>query len=112
MPAPDLVRREVWTELKQPERLPMPERRFDNIESAHEYVRLLAEQIHDVEGEIEKDITEAAGSGFTRRVDALQLVSHKLKQLKHHLAASSRALNDLRALRRLLIGQERGGESP
>jgi uncharacterized membrane-anchored protein YhcB (DUF1043 family) len=91
----------------------MPERRFDNIESAHQYVRLLAQQIHDVEDEIEKDIAEAAGSGFARRVDALQLVSHKLKQLKHHLAASSRVLNDLRSLRRLLVGQERdGGESP
>jgi hypothetical protein len=74
---------------------------------------MLSEQIHDVESEIEADIAEAAGSGFARRVDALQLVSHKLKQLKHHLAASSRLLNDLRALRRLLIGQDRdGGQSP
>jgi DNA repair exonuclease SbcCD ATPase subunit len=87
----------------------MPQRPFDNIDSAHDYVRLLAEQIHDVETEIAEDIAEAAGSGFTRRVDALQLVSHKLKQLKQHLAASSRVLNDLRALRRLLIGQERDG---
>jgi uncharacterized membrane-anchored protein YhcB (DUF1043 family) len=91
----------------------MPERPFDNIESAHDYVRLLSEQIHDVESEIEEDIAEAADSGFARRVDALQLVSHKLKQLKQHLAASSRVLNDLRALRRLLIGQERdGGQHP
>ncbi len=91
----------------------MPEPRFDNIESAHQYVRLLVEQIHDVEGEIEKDIAEAAGNGFRRRVDALRLVSHKLKQLKHHLTASSRVLNDLRALRRLLVGQVRdSGESP
>ena len=85
----------------------MPEPRFANIESAHQYVRLLAEQIHDVESDIEMDIAEAAGSGFARRVDALRLVSHKLKQLKHHLAESSRVLNDLRALRRLLVGQER-----
>jgi len=85
----------------------MPEPPFDNIESAHQYVKLLAEQIEDVESEIEKDISEAAGSGFARRVDALQLVNHKLKQLKHHLAASSRILNDLRALRRLLIGDGR-----
>lgn len=86
---------------------------FDSIESAHDYVKLLGEQIHEVEGEIERDITEAAGSGAVRRVDALQLVSHKLKQLRHHLAASSRILNDLRALRRLLIGEDRDvGEKP
>jgi hypothetical protein len=88
----------------------MPDHPFDNIDSAHQYVKLLAQQIDEVESEIDTDIAEARAEGSTRRVDALHLVSHKLKQLKHHLGASSRVLNDLRALRRLLIGEGRADE--
>ena len=72
---------------------------FDNIESAHEYVRLLGEAIDDAIGDASTD-TEAADD---RHLDALRLVIYKLDQLRAHMTASSRLLNDLRTLRRLLL---------
>jgi len=80
---------------------------FETIESAHDYVRLLREQVLIVETEVVEDIDVAVEKSATRRVDALRLVDYKLKQLDHHLGASSRILNDLRALRRLLIAEPR-----
>ena len=76
---------------------------FDSIESAHEYVSLLSTQVGVVEHDIADEITLAANEGAVRRVDALRLVDYKVKQLEQHLIASSRILNDLRALRRLLL---------
>jgi hypothetical protein len=81
---------------------------FDTIESAHEYLSLLREQVLVVRGDIlrERDLTQSAEA---RRLDALRLVDYKLGQLSNHLQASSRVLNDLRLLRRLLLG-DRDGE--
>ena len=76
---------------------------FDSIESAHEYVSLLTTQVGVVESDIADEITLAANERAVRRVDALRLVDYKVKQLKQHLISSSRILNDLRALRRLLL---------
>jgi hypothetical protein len=80
---------------------------FETIESAHDYVRLLREQVLSVEAEVVEGIGVAVEERATRRVDALRLVDYKLKQLDHHLGASSRILNDLRALRLLLTGERR-----
>jgi len=89
---------------------------FDSIESAHEYVRLLASEVAVVRQGVRDDIIEASGGRTERRLDALQLVDFKLGQLAHHLAASSRVLNDLTMLRRVLVrdadaGVERAPES-
>jgi hypothetical protein len=76
---------------------------FDNIESAHEYVRLLAEAVAVARAEVEADIA-LAGSGIAeRRKEALHLVVFKLNKLGSHMTASRRILNDLRSLRRLLL---------
>jgi hypothetical protein len=83
---------------------------FDSIESAHQYISLLAQTVREVGGSIRTDIAEAAGDG-TRRVDALRLVDYKLTQLEAHLVSSGRLLNDLRALRRILLS-ERGQSKP
>lgn len=80
------------------------------IESAHQYMSLLSEVLEDSRGEIQQDITLARAEGADRRLEALNLVSYKLDRLRHHVGASRRILNDLRTLRRLLLG-ERGGES-
>jgi len=77
---------------------------FSSLESAHEYVTLLGQQVREVRASILEDITVADG----RRLDALRVVDLKLSQLDQHLAASRRALNDLRALRRLLLGEREG----
>jgi hypothetical protein len=81
----------------------MAETPFDNIESAHEYVRLLAETIHEVMAEVGEDIEVARGSGFNRRAEALQLVQFKMAKLNEHMTSGCRILNDLRTLRRLLL---------
>ena len=76
---------------------------FDNIESSHEYVTLLAEAIDDALAELEADIAVAGADGADRRKEALQLVLFNMNKLQGHMTASRRILNDLRTLRRLLL---------
>jgi hypothetical protein len=90
----------------------MPRTPFDSIESAHEYVSLLAREAESVRTALQQDIAEAIQAKRERHLDALRLVDYKLKQLTGHLGASRRILNDLRMLRRLLIGERGGEESP
>jgi len=82
----------------------MVETPFDSIESAHEYVRLLACEVEDVTNIIQEEIDDAIAQRAERRIDTLRLVDYKLKQLGNHLGASRRILNDLQMLRRLLLG--------
>jgi hypothetical protein len=76
---------------------------FDNVESAHEYLRLLSEAMLEARQDIESDIAAQPGSNAPRRVEALRLVLYKLDKLEQHILASRRVLNDLRSLRRLLL---------
>ncbi|MGB6387388.1 MAG: hypothetical protein WBD25_01880 [Terriglobales bacterium] len=73
---------------------------FDSVENAHEYVRLLGEAIAEAKNEIAADLVAAKPD---RRVEALRVVQFKLDKLEQHLKTSSRLLNDLRTLRRLLL---------
>ena len=83
----------------------MPDSPFETLESAHEYVVLLAQQVEDVRRGLGEDIARSTGNGASRRLDALRLVDYKLHQLDEHLAKSRRILNDLRVLRRLLMAE-------
>jgi len=76
---------------------------FDNIESSHEYVSLLAAAIEEAMAEVEADIALAGADGAQRRKEALQLVLFNLNKLSGHMRGSRRILNDLRTLRRLLL---------
>jgi len=76
---------------------------FDNIESSHEYVSLLAKAVEEAVAEIDADIALASGSEADRRKEALQLVRFHLGKLSSHMTSSRRILNDLRTLRRLLL---------
>ena len=76
---------------------------FDNIESSHEYVTLLAEAVATTLREVDNDIADATAAGASRRVQALQLVAFKLNRLEANMASSRLILNDLRSLRRLLL---------
>ena len=78
---------------------------FDSIESAHEYVSLLVTQVEVVKASLADDIADAARETADRRLDALRLVEYKVMQLEVHLGTAGRLLNDLRALRRLLLGE-------
>ena len=88
------------------EATPVPETPFDNVETAHEYVRLLVEAVRQARGEVAQDVRDAQAEGARRQVEALQLVAWKLERLEAHLASSRQLLNDLRRLRRLLLGDE------
>jgi hypothetical protein len=82
---------------------------FETLESAYEFVSLLREAVDDAYGSIldETALAQTAGGGG-RRLEALRLVDHKLNGLRQNLLASLVLLNDLRTLRRLLLGERRG----
>ena len=80
---------------------------FDNIESSHEYVGLLAEAIDEAVASIDEEIAVAAAEGAQRREQALKLVAYKLTKLRDNMTQSRRLLNDLRTLRRLLLAERR-----
>ena len=76
---------------------------FDSIESAQEYVALLADAVAEAGQRIAEDVAVACDlTGSDRRVAALRLIDYKLGQLHDHLSVSRRILNDLRMLRRVL----------
>jgi len=78
---------------------------FDSVENAHQYVRLLVEAIAEAKSEIAADLAAAVAAKSERRIQALQIVQFKLDKLEQHLKTSSRLLNDLRSLRRLLLDE-------
>ena len=80
---------------------------FDNIESSHEYVGLLAEAVEEAVASIDEEITAAVSEGAQRREQALKLVAFKLAKLRDNMRQSRRILNDLRTLRRLLLAERR-----
>jgi hypothetical protein len=84
----------------------MPETPFDNVEAAHEYVGLLTEAVRQAREEVAQDVERARAEGAGRQVEALQLVAWKLERLETHLVSGRHLLNDLRRLRRLLLGEE------
>jgi hypothetical protein len=90
----------------------MPESPFDNVEGAHEYVRLLAEAVRQARAEVAQDLEEAKAANESRREEALRLVAWKLERLEAQLESSRHLLNDLRRMRRLLLGEESRTPSP
>ena len=78
---------------------------FESLESAHGFVTLLAETVAEAKRELEADVQRE--STPSRRLDALRIARYNLSKLEVHVAQTSRLLNDLRTLRRLLF-EERG----
>ena len=76
---------------------------FESIESAKQLIELMIEDVKNSRKEIDSDIAEAAQDNAKRRREALLVVAHQLNLLSTHLTNSSRILNDLRSLRRLLL---------
>jgi hypothetical protein len=85
---------------------------FDNVEGAHEYVGLLLEALRQAREEVAVDLERAQAEGAPRQVEALQLVAWKLERLDGHLLSSRHLLNDLRRLRRLLLGDDASAAGP
>lgn len=80
---------------------------FESIESAHEFVTLLAQTVAQAKRDIQGDVAREQKAGASRRLDALRLSIYTLEKLELHMKRTCRALNDLRALQRLLF-EERG----
>jgi hypothetical protein len=92
---------------------PMAQNPFETIESTHQYLQLLDKVLEEVQQSTEEDLkriilTDTMVIG--RSVEAVHLVTYKIEQLRHHVKASSRILNDLRTMRRLLLGERKGVE--
>lgn len=82
------------------------EDRFESLESAHDFVSLLVESVVEAKQEVERDVHRE--STTSRRVDALRLALYDLEKLELHVNRTSRLLNDLRTLRRLLFEERTG----
>jgi hypothetical protein len=78
------------------------EQPFDSIESAHDFLDLLAATVLDATKDIREHHQTALCDGQERRARATELALFKLKILTCQLYKSRRALNDLRMIRRLL----------
>ena len=81
---------------------------FDSIEDSLEYIGLLREVIEANKRIVEEQVREARAERASRRADALELAVYKLERLGKHIDDSRRILNDLRSLRRLLLGERKG----
>ena len=84
---------------------------FESIESAQEYMNVLAEIILDVMKDLSRDQQIALLDNQERRAQALELAIFKLKMLCCYVHKSRRMLNDLRILRRLIMNERSTVES-
>jgi hypothetical protein len=75
---------------------------FDTIESAHEFLTLLGQQIEEAADEVRRELAACADGNAQRRTDAWRLISYTVTKLSSHITSSRRLLNDLRTLRNLL----------
>jgi len=87
------------------------EQPFDSIESAHEYMNILAATVLEVMGELKHDHQQALLEGEERKAKAIELAIYKLKTLGCYVYKSRRMLNDLRTLRRLILNERMSVES-
>jgi hypothetical protein len=78
---------------------------FSSIESAIEFMQVLAETILEARKELDQQYRLAVSDGLERRARAIALALFKLKMLNSHVHRSRRALNDLRILRRLILNE-------
>ena len=79
---------------------------FESIESAQEYLGLLAQVVTEAQQAVQADIQGSVESERPRRVEALRLIGYNLEKLASHLKTSRRILNDMRMLRRILQQRE------
>jgi hypothetical protein len=75
---------------------------FDSIESAQDFMNVLAETILDAMKDLHYQRQLASNEGQERRARALELAIYKAKVLGCYVHKSRRTLNDLRMLRRLV----------
>jgi hypothetical protein len=82
-----------------------PQPPFDSIESARDFLNVLAETILNEIKDLNRDHQIAIRDNEQRRAQALALALFKLKNLSCHVHKARRNLNDLRMLRRLILDE-------
>ncbi len=85
---------------------------FDSIESAHEFVGLLAEAVAVAKQDLAGDVQRESNAKFPRRLQALRVALYNVEKLQLHMSKSRRILNDLRTLRRLLFEERTAKAAP
>ena len=75
---------------------------FRTIESAQEYMRLLADAVLGAKQDLETEIGASTAPSSLRQAEALRVALFNVNKLDHHIQVSLRVLNDLRSLRRLM----------
>lgn len=85
-------------------------RYFDSVESAQEFMKLLADTVVDAMKELHADQQAAVDGGEERHARALELAMYKLKMLNCHVHKSRILLNDLRTVRRLILNERQPRE--
>ncbi|MGC9948583.1 MAG: hypothetical protein ABSF64_19625 [Bryobacteraceae bacterium] len=83
---------------------------FDSIESAQDFMKVLADTILDAMKDLDGDRHAAAQDGEPRRAQAIELAIFKLKTLSCHIHKSRIVLNDLRTVRRLILNERQPKE--
>lgn len=78
---------------------------FDSIESAQDFMMVLADTILDSMKDLSTDRQAAVQVGEPRRAQAIELAIFKLKTLNCHIHKSRIILNDLRTVRRLILNE-------
>ena len=78
---------------------------FSKIESAQDFVKLLTKAVREAKQELEALVEREPVSEVSRRLDALRISLYSVSKLEIHMHHSSRILNDLRTLRRLLLAE-------
>lgn len=81
---------------------------FDSIESAHEFLALFTQVVLETKRDIEAHLQREMSSNSSRRLEAVQIIAYLLETLEIDAKSSCRILNDLRSLRRLLLGERAG----
>lgn len=76
---------------------------FQTIESARDFVTLLAETVIESRKELEEDVLRESNSKGSTRLDVLRMALYSMEKLELHMATSSRILDDLRSQRRFLF---------
>ena len=80
---------------------------FDSIESAQDFMKVLAETILDSMKDLNRDQQAALQGGQPRQAQAIELAMFKLKTLSCHVHKSRIILNDLRTVRRLILNERK-----
>jgi hypothetical protein len=78
---------------------------FSSIESAINFMQVLAETILETRKELDQELKLAMSAGQERRARGIALALFKLKTLNGHVYRSRRVLNDLRMLRRVILNE-------